>query len=91
MIAQNLKAQPGTQKVILGETQTDDYDPLPALVLAGPEREVVTEWTLTPEELALLACGGVIRFSQLCFDQPYHPVRFEVKAAGERFPLEPVS
>lgn len=90
MIAQNLKSQPGFTKVILGESQPA-YAPLPALIEQTPERRAVTEWAFTPEEQALIAAGGVLRFTQLCFDQPYHPVQLEVVAAEDRSPLEPVS
>lgn len=91
MIAQNMKVQPGYSKVILGEAQTDTYTPLPALVEQSWERRVVTEWTFSEAEIKTLKAGGVLRFTQLCFDQPYHPVLLEVKPADERFPLEPVS
>lgn len=92
MIAQNVKEQPGFRKVVLAEHQEDMYDPLPALVEQGTfERRVVTEWALTPEEIATLQAGGVIRMTQLCFDQQFHPVQMDVKAADERLPLEPVS
>jgi len=90
MTPQNLRPQPGYAKVILAEEQTDMYTPLPALVERSPERRVVTEWTFTREELKTLRAGGVLRFTQICFDQAYHPVILEVKAADERLPVESV-
>lgn len=89
MIPINMQAQPGTQKIILAESQPE-YTPLPALYY--PEAGyVLTEWEPTPEERAILAAGGVVRLWTWTFGQPFQPVALEVKREAERLPLEPVS
>lgn len=54
------------------------YLPLPAIVMQGPEREVLTRWELTNEEKILLLSGGQIYLSIWTFGQPLQPIRLVV-------------
>jgi hypothetical protein len=74
---------PGYEKheVVFAKTQKDVYLPLPALVLKGPEKPVVSRWKLDDEERAKIAKGADILLIQMIFNDLYHPVRIEVANA----------
>jgi len=80
---------PGVRKVVLAEAQPE-YDPVPALVF---EREgiVLTEWALTPEEIATLQAGGRLRMYTYTFGQPFQPTALLAVGPDEMLPLETVS
>lgn len=54
------------RNIIMGENQPE-YQPLPALVLSGPEFEVISCWQFTPDELAAINANGCMYISQLRF------------------------
>lgn len=76
-------------EVVFAETQSE-YLPLPALVLEGEEKPVVSRWRLGDEERKKIAAGADILLTQnifsghVCphctgvFDSLYNPVRLEV-------------
>lgn len=55
-----------------------EYLPLPALVLEGIEKPVVSRWRLDDEERKKVAAGADILLTQNIFTDLYHPVRLEV-------------
>jgi alpha-beta hydrolase superfamily lysophospholipase len=65
-------------EVVFAKTQSDVYLPLPALILKGEEKPVVSRWQLDDGERARIAAGADILFTQLIFDELYHPVILEV-------------
>jgi hypothetical protein len=69
----------GYQKheVIFAKNQ-EEYLPLPALVLEGEEKPVVSRWRLDDEERKQIAAGADILLTQNIFTDLYHPVRLEV-------------
>ncbi len=69
----------GYQKheVVFAKTQPE-YQPLPALILAGEDRPVVSRWQLDDEEREKIATGADILLTQMIFTDLYHPVRLEV-------------
>lgn len=50
------------REIIYAKNQPE-YLPLPAIVMQGPEREVLTRWELTNEEKIVLLSGGQIYLS----------------------------
>jgi hypothetical protein len=64
-------------EVVFAKTQKE-YMPLPALVLEGDERPVVSRWKLDDEEKARIAAGSDILLTQYIFEDLYHPVQMEV-------------
>ena len=64
-------------EVVFAATQ-NEYLPLPALVLKGPEKPVVSRWGLNDEEKARIAAGSDILLTQYIFEDLYHPVQMEV-------------
>ena len=69
----------GYQKheVIFAKDQPE-YLPLPALVLEGEEKPVVSRWRLDDTERKQIAAGADILLTQNIFTDLYHPVRLEV-------------
>jgi hypothetical protein len=51
-----------------------EYQPLPALMLPGPQGEVITCWEMTEEELQAITQSKRIYFKQLTFRQPFQPI-----------------
>lgn len=88
MYAVNMKPVEGFEKVIIGENQTKDYDPLPAL--RSPQGFVLIEMALSDEDRAHLAAGGRVRFFQWSGGRPFAPIAFEVIPADKILPVEPV-
>lgn len=82
----NPKPVDGTLKVILGEQQTDDYLPLPALRF--PNGSVLTEWQLSDADLAALTAGGRVRFWQWTGGGKFQPIQAEVVEAADVLPIE---
>ena len=64
-------------EVVFAATQNECL-PLPALVLKGPEKPVVSRWRLNDEEKARIAAGSDILLTQYIFEDLYHPVQMEV-------------
>ena len=82
---------PGYQdKEVIFAKDQPEYLPLPALILEGEDKPVVSRWQLNAEERKRVAAGADILFTQmifnghLCpncgtkFDSLYNPVRMEV-------------
>lgn len=55
------------------------YDPLPAVRLDGPEREIVTRWELTDEDRAAIAAGGSVYLHIYTFGLALQPVRLSTE------------
>lgn len=55
-----------------------EYLPLPAIVMQGVEKEVLTRWELTNEEKIALLSGGQIYLSLWTFGGPLQPIRLRV-------------
>lgn len=64
-------------EVVFAKNQPE-YLPLPALVLEGEEKPVVSRWRLDDEERKQIAAGADILLTQNIFTDLYHPVRLEV-------------
>ena len=64
-------------EVVFAKDQKE-YLPLPALVLSGPEKPVISRWALDEEERKLVAAGADILLAQWIFEDRYHPVLLEV-------------
>jgi hypothetical protein len=64
-------------EVVFAKTQKE-YLPLPALVLKGREKPVVSRWTFTDEERGRIMGGADILMTQYIFEDLYHPVQMEV-------------
>jgi hypothetical protein len=65
------------REVVFAKDQPQ-YIPLRALVLKGPERRVLTRWSLTDEQRKAIAEGADI-FLELCtFGEPLQPIRMAV-------------
>lgn len=86
MIAQNIRQQPRTLKIILAENQPE-YEPLPALQdpVAGT---FLTEWAFTEEERKIIAAGGVLRM--WVWGRQFQPIALMILPAAEKLELEPV-
>jgi hypothetical protein len=70
---------PGYQdKEVVFAKEQPEYLPLPALVLEGEDKPVVSRWQLNDEERKQIAAGADILFTQMIFTDLYHPVRLEV-------------
>lgn len=54
------------------------YLPLPAIVMHGPEKEVLTRWELTDEEKIALLSGGQIYLSVWTFGHPLQPIKLRI-------------
>lgn len=68
------------------------YLPLPAIVMDGVEREVLTCWELTNEEKIALLSGGQIYLSLWTFGSPLQPIRLRVampEDVAEEYGLAP--
>lgn len=63
----------GLPEVVFGATQPE-YEPLPAVVLDGPERELVTRWEPSEEDRARIAAGGSVYLHVYTFGQRLQPV-----------------
>jgi hypothetical protein len=73
----------GSTYAELGKNQPQ-YQPLPCF---RTSELVMTEWTLSENELAALANGGRIRMWTYVYGHPFQPVQFEVvnvEKEGER-------
>lgn len=72
---------PGHEKMIaetiMGKGQPE-YDPLPAILVPGPDSEVLTRWELTDEEKILLLSGGHVYLSLKTFGNPVQPVLLRI-------------
>jgi hypothetical protein len=64
-------------EVVFAKDQPE-YLPLPALILKGEEKPVVSRWRLDDEEREKIAAGADILLTQMIFTDLYHPVRLEV-------------
>jgi hypothetical protein len=64
-------------EVVFAKTQKE-YMPLPALVLEGDERPVVSRWKLDDDERTRIARGADILLTQWIFTDKYHPIQMEV-------------
>ena len=64
-------------EVVFAKSQPE-YLPLPALVLEGEEKPVVSRWRLDDEERQKIAAGADILLTQNIFTDLYHPIRLEV-------------
>ena len=64
-------------EVIFAKDQPE-YLPLPALVLEGEEKPVVSRWRLDDLERKKVAAGADILLTQNIFDGLYNPIRLEV-------------
>jgi len=51
-----------------------EYRPLPAVVFHGPERRVISRWTLTADERARIAAGEDLYVEQLTFGGALQPI-----------------
>jgi hypothetical protein len=58
-----------------------EYLPLPAVIVPGPNGEVITRWKMTDEEKELLAKGGDIYLSLWTFGKPLQPILLRVATA----------
>ena len=65
-------------EVVFAKTQSDVYLPLPALILKGEEKPVVSRWQLDDEERKRISSGADILLTQMIFDDKYHPIQMEV-------------
>ena len=54
------------------------YAPLRTLVSTGPERAVISRWTLTPEQRKAVADGADIILELATFGKPLQPIRMMV-------------
>lgn len=70
------------REVTYAENQSE-YLPLPAIVMQGPEKEVLTRWELTNEEKIALLSGGQIYLSLWTFGSPLQPIRLRVAQSEE--------
>jgi hypothetical protein len=64
-------------EVTFAKTQKE-YMPLPALVLEGDERPVVSRWKPDDDERVRIAGGADILLTQWIFTDKYHPIQMEV-------------
>lgn len=55
-----------------------EYLPLPVLRLHGPEKPMMSRWSLDEEERKRIAEGADILMTQYIFEDLYHPVQMEV-------------
>lgn len=51
-----------------------EYRQLPAVIFTGPERRVISRWTLTPDERAKIAAGEDLYVEQLTFGSALQPI-----------------
>jgi hypothetical protein len=65
----------GTEAVTFAKDQPE-YTPLPALIF--PDGKVLTEWSFSEEERALVARGENLRLWIWTFGQPLQPVALDV-------------
>lgn len=65
-------------KEVVFAKEQPEYLPLPALVLVGEDKPVVSRWKLDDEERKQIAAGADILLTQMIFTDLYHPVRLEV-------------
>lgn len=54
------------RNIIFAEDQPE-YQPLPAILMPGPEAEVISCWELSDEEIAIIVKNKCLFISQLCF------------------------
>jgi hypothetical protein len=64
-------------EVVFAKDQPE-YLPLPALILKGEDKPVVSRWRLNDVEREKIAKGADILLTQNIFTDLYHPVRLEV-------------
>lgn len=63
----------GAPEIVIAKDQPE-YIPLPAIVLDGPERKIVTRWELDDEDRARLAAGGSVYLSVWTFGAHLQPI-----------------
>jgi hypothetical protein len=83
---------PGSEAIetVFGANQPE-YQPLPAVYLDTPARNVITRWRLTEDERLAIAAGADIVMQQLTFWHPYQPSNLQVVMpdANPEFVQEP--
>lgn len=67
----------GWNEVVYAKDQPQ-YLPLPALLSMMSDGQMVTRWTLSPEERAAIAGGADVFLTVLTFGRPLQPVLLEV-------------
>lgn len=67
-------------ELALGADQSQ-YAPLPVLRGAAPQFPVMSRWTLSPVERALVAEGADVYLTLWTFGMPYPPTRVEIMRA----------
>lgn len=70
------------KEVCYAENQPQ-YLPLPAIVMSGMEKEVLTRWELSNEEKIALLSGGQIYLSIWTFGQHLQPIKLRVAQPEE--------
>lgn len=51
---------------------------LPAVIIPGPEGEVISRWKMSDDEIALLVNGGDVYLSLMTFGEPLQPILLRV-------------
>lgn len=74
-------------ETVFGEGQPQ-YQPLPAVIVPGPEGEVITRWEFSEEDRAAIAAGASLYLSVLTFGRTFHPVLLRI-ASPEEILAEP--
>lgn len=60
-----------------------EYNPLPAVVIEGQGRPILTRWEFTEEERQRVANGESLYLWVYTFGQPLQPISPEIKTAKE--------
>lgn len=69
-------------ETVFGASQPQ-YTPIAAVIVPGPEGEVITRWEFTEEEKEALANGASLYLSVLTFGRSFHPVLLRVATADQ--------
>jgi len=70
-------------KEIIYAKDQPEYIPLRTLVSAGPDRKVISRWTLTNEQRKAVAEGADIFLQLLTFGRPLQPILMAVGSGKE--------
>ena len=72
----------GPIEIVLGAGQPE-YDPLPAVFLDTPARNMISRWRLSDEERSAIAAGADVLLQQLTFRHPFQPVNLQIVMPDE--------
>jgi hypothetical protein len=70
------------EKEVVYAKDQPEYIPLRTLISAGPERKVLSRWTLTDKQREAVAKGADVFLELMTFGKPLQPIRMIISDGG---------